>query len=73
VAEPGARRAVTALPFAAAVSAGACRARRPRADLHPGISRSNEPSRRLAGQLCGAMARELAIALELVRHGAALR
>jgi len=49
---------------------GACWARRPRADLHPGIIRSNEPSRLLAGQLCGAMARELAIVVELVRHGA---
>jgi len=73
VAEPGARRAVTAFSFAAAVWHGACRARRPRADLQPGITSSTEPSRLLAGQRCGAMARELAIVAVLVRHGAALR
>jgi len=103
VAEPGARRAVTAFSFAAAVWHGACRAGSvggaggggggvggffgggggggggggaappPPPDLQPGITSSNEPSRLLAGQRCGAMARELAIVAVLVRHGAALR
>jgi hypothetical protein len=57
------------LPFVQA----ACRARRPRADLRPGISREQQSARRLAGQQSAAMACELSSWLELVRHGGALR
>jgi hypothetical protein len=51
----------------------ACRARRPRADLRPGIGREQQSARLLAGQQSAAMARELAVVAGLVRHGGALR
>jgi MoxR-like ATPase len=70
VAEPGAGPGATAVR---AVLQAACRARRPRADLRPGISRRRPTARLLAGQQSAAMAGELAVGLGLVRHGGALR
>jgi hypothetical protein len=51
----------------------ACRARRPRADLHPGIRNGQQSARLQAGQQSAAMAGELSSWPELVRHGGALR